>query len=159
MLLKTDNIAGTDVEIHVGTNGHFTIKTPGDNSVTLGDGDTIEQAMGKARVTLAKRKVRVSVLFRTLVGEHGEATGLHAGTGRVLARIDGEAMQMDYTSLGKALRADTPPEKIDRYLALNEQIQRAQTEQRAIQREHHLDLDKAVKDAVAAAVEAQAAAA
>jgi hypothetical protein len=159
MLLKTDQIAGTDVEFHVGTHGRFTVKTPGDNSVTLGDGDTIEQATGKARVTLAKRKVCVGVPFRTLDGEHGQATGLHAGTGRVLARLDGESVQMDHTSLGKVLRADTPSEKIDRYVALADTIRDAQAEQRTIQREYHFDLDAAVKSAVAAAVAAKAAAA
>jgi hypothetical protein len=158
MLLKTDNIAGTDVEVHVTGNGRFNVKRADDEHVLLGIDATMEDALAKARTTLAKRKVRVNVPFRTLDGEHGLATGLHGGTGRVMARLDGEACQMDNATLAKALRADTPQDVIDRYIELTNTVRAAQTEQRTIQRDHSLALEQAVKDAVDAALAPEAAA-
>lgn len=147
-LVKSDyRIADNEVEIHAYPNGNWGI-TLGDEDI--GYADTLEKAIARARTALAKQKVKVSVPFVTQDGERGIAHGLHAKTGKVLARVNDKPIDLGYK---QPLRADIPQDVLDRYLELTETADAAYNEAKVIEREYRLDLSTAVRKAVADAAE------
>lgn len=148
MHITNKTINGVDCEVHAnGSIGMWSINLEGK---TLGSGDTLDKAIEAARLKMRKAKVSVSVPFITFAGKRGNATGIHAGTGKVLARIDGgRSEQVERYS--RALRADTPAETVQRMVELQDQIDAAKREMGAIEREHKLNLGEEVQKAVDAA--------
>jgi hypothetical protein len=114
----------------------------------LGSGETLDQAKAKARATMKKDSVRVDVPFLTRDLKPGVATGFHAGTRKVLARIDGEARQLEGWSGAGYLRADMPAAERERLLALDEQAKQLEREIKGIEKSYGLDLRKAVEEAI-----------
>lgn len=154
MVIKTDNISGTQIEVSVNTYGQFSISLSA-NGTTIAYGDMMEQVYQKARAYIAKRKVKVSIPFRTSVGEHGVATGIHSSNGSVLAKIDGVALQMNGRGNNSVvLKADTPEEDIARLIKITEIVRNLTAEEKRIEFRNSLNLksavDKAIEEAIAA---------
>lgn len=146
MKLKEEEIAGVNVEIEVNNNGQFTIKNASGDK--LGSNYELDKAITSARAMIAKSKIKVSVAFRTAAGEYGIATGIHAGTKNVLARIGDQSMQMDYGPLKSVLKANTPQYKLDRLGMIVTQMRDLETERLQIEREYKFDLKHAVEVAI-----------
>lgn len=146
MKLKDDEIAGVSVEIDVNTGGRFAVK----NSIgdTIGSDYNLEAAITAARAALAKSKVRVSVEFRTTAGERGVATGIHAATKNVLARIGDQSTQMTYRDLNRVLSADTPDEDLARPAKIAKSMHDLAGECRRIESKYKIDLKAAVEKAI-----------
>lgn len=152
-LLGTKTVLGTEVEIHADQYGTFRINL---DDRTIGSGDTLDQAMTKARQELNKRKVKVEVHFMTRDGKRGIATGFHGRNRTVLTRVGGEAQAYESTTARRMFPPDMPKAKIQRYLTLKEQERTIRTEVNGIEREFDFDLYTATQKAIDAAVEAKA---
>lgn len=154
-LVKEDTIGDLAVEIHVNARtGAFSVKSASDGE-SLGHADTMDRAIAQARQKASQRKVRVSIPFLTKSGEPGEATGIHAKTRSTLVRINGEAHQLDGREARGVFRADMPPEKLARFMELDQEIRERQRESREIETEYTFDLASQVqREVVAKAQEA-----
>jgi hypothetical protein len=151
-MVGTKEILGTEVEVHADKYGTFRL-VEGDK--TIGSGDTLDQAVTKARQELNKRKVKVEVHFKTRTGESGVATGFHGRNSTVLTRVNGEAKAYEVASARRMFPPDMPKAKLQRYLTLKEQEKTLRTEINAIEREFDYDLYTAVQKAIDTAVVAK----
>lgn len=148
-LVKEDTIGDLAVEIHVNpSTGYFQVKTAADGE-SIGHADTMDKAIAQARQKASQRKVRVSIPFITKAGERGEATGIHSKNRTTLVRIEGEAQQLDGRQ-AKVFPADMPPEKLNRFMELDQEIRKLTSESRAIETEYTFDLASQVRREVEA---------
>lgn len=152
MQLTTEWIRGVEVQIYVTERGRFQAATV--DGARLGSGDSLVNVLATVRTNLAKQNVRVSIPFFTKAGERGEATGVHASNGTILARIDGLATQLSGYAELRVLPADMPTEKLDRYTALRDQVSKANAEMKLIEQGFEFDLGGAVKSEVEAKAKA-----
>lgn len=146
--LTTAWIVGIEVQIHITERGRFSAAMI--DGTPLGSGYSLDDVIATARTNLAKQKVRVSIPFFTKAGERGEATGIHASNGAILARIDGEAAQLSGYNELRVLPVDMPAEKLDRYTELRAQVSRANAEMKLIEEGFQFNLGDAVKREVEA---------
>lgn len=148
MLLVTTEIRKTQVEVHVGATGQFTIMMPGDgNRRSLANAATLEAAKQAASVELRKRAVKVSVPFITRDGKKGVATGRHAGNQDILATLeDGTKERLDYRP--HVFKIDTPKNVIDTYWEHNQSIQTHKDAMKAIESAWDFNLAAAVDNTV-----------
>lgn len=152
MLLKTEQIAGVDIDLHVTNDGRFYGEA---DDIRIGSAqDTLDKAKQSIRAELAKRKVRVVVHFRTRTGQRGIAHGVNAGNGKVLAKLQdrrGEFTrneQLDVGFGGRFFRADTPDEVIDRLKWLQDERTKLGNELRDLENEWSIALQRQVHDAI-----------
>lgn len=146
-------IGGVQCEVHVTGEGMFEVYPKGENATRLGYAETMERAIAQARPKIAKRKVKVEVVFFTKAGERGVATGFHSKNGNVMARIDDRSVQLKYGEELKGLHPSTPREKMERMIECREQSKKLLAEARDIEYEYTFDLKDAVEAAVAAKAE------
>jgi hypothetical protein len=157
-LLGTREINNIECEVHAAVNGSWTIYRTGDaptNERFLGnDEKSLDNAVNKARQTIKRQQVKVTVPFRMPDGRKGVANGKHARGSKILTTIGSEKPQLDpYT---KVLKADTPNDVIQHLKDLGEEKKKLDSEERALLKEWQLNLGNAVEDAIREAVEAQA---
>lgn len=146
--IDTLKLSGVEVDVWCSKYGTFVVTT-GDEATNLGSDKDLEKACNKARVQIAKRKVKVEVKFITTNGEEGVATGLHAGTGHIMARIDGTSHQITgYGAREQYLSANIPAEKMNEYNQLAQYVRDSQERMRAIVKEYGLDLKAEVEAAI-----------
>ena len=158
MFLTSAKVGGVDVEVHVYSDGRFMLQTPKDDGgEMLGIGDTLEQAKTTARKELNKRKVKVEVPFLTANGEKGTATGLHAGTRKVLTTVEtySGTRSEQIETYAKRYKADTPAKVLGRLADLREMQNKAAVEIRALDGEYQFTVGAAVKQAIEAAAAEQ----
>lgn len=148
--VTADVIAGTKVVVFVKPYGTFVVRLPGGEEI--GSGDTMVAAMEKARGTLTRRKVSVEVPLLSHNFKPGVATGLHAGTGKVLVKIEGQRAEQMASYAPVAFEPDMPIEEQGRLRDLQDTIARAQAEERKILTKYTFRVDSRVKAAIAAAV-------
>jgi len=146
-----DNIEVNNVklELHADRYGNWTVleKYEDSKSKSLGQGDTPDKAKNLARIELNKRKIKVKVHFIAMNGESGVATGFHARTGAVLARMeDGQAEQFSSNQRVFSNRIDE--DEIERYIEIGDEIKDLQQEQRKIRDEYEVVLASEVKQAI-----------
>jgi hypothetical protein len=149
-LVGTKEINGVECEIHADKHGSWSIKEPDTDEgrgKSLGhSSNSLEQAIQQARTELNKRKVKVAVTFYLSDGTQGTATSIHGRTGKIMATIGGDSKQLDtYT---KALRGDTPSEKVARIKEINSEMAALRTEQASIYKEFGVGLVEAVRSAI-----------
>lgn len=107
-------ISNQDVDVYVSKNGTFSVyrSSTSEDDTALGSARTLEDAIQKAKTTIAKRKVKVNIPFYTQNGKAGRITGRHGGNGKILVRVNGESSQWsDYT---KVIKPDAPIDSIER---------------------------------------------
>lgn len=148
MRLRPKIIAGFECVIDVSDGGEFKVLTR-EPERALAHAKTLDEAVAGAKKALTKNKLSVAIPFYTMEGERGEATGRHAGTGEILARIDGKTVQLrdDWMRPGY-LSGDTPAATIAEYARLQEQSAELYRRKQEIEREHSLLLGKAVNAAL-----------
>lgn len=141
-------IAGVEVEIHATTSagGRWEIHKGGQ---CIGRNSVLEGAERSAAAAIRKAKIKVSVPFFTPEGEVGEATGIHAGNGSVLAKVGGEAMQISYGP--RQLRGDMPAEAVDALDAALRKEREGFREAKALRDRYQFDLRAAVEREIAEA--------
>lgn len=154
----TKNLGGTDVDIHAGAHGHWTIYLKGTtDGASLGHGPQLEGAEDEARRKIAKGKVKVNVPFYNIDGRHGIAHSIHAGNGDALVRYDGgEADRVGYGSR-ELVKGDTPEEVRLRIVRIDEDTSALNRERKDLMDRWSIDLRKAVNEAIAAAESGDAA--
>lgn len=146
--ISTEELAKVEVDIWCSRGGCFTATTGADATRLAYDTD-IEKLRAKARAALSKRKVKVEVKFFTTAGEEGVASGLHAGTGNVMVRIDGESMQITgYGTRSEYLSHDIPPEKLAEYLQLARYVKESQDRMHVIRKSYPIDIKSEVEAAI-----------
>lgn len=148
MQLTTAWIAAIEVQIYITERGRFNAAMI--DGTSLGSGYSLDDVIATARTNLTKQKVRVSIPFFTKAGERGEATGIHAANGAILARVDGQAAQLSGYSELRVLPVDMPAEKLDRYTELRAQVKKANAEMKLIEQGFEFDLGRVVRDEVEA---------
>jgi hypothetical protein len=167
-IVGTDTIAGVEVEILANARGAWEITTSQEGGrreperLGYAAEGTLDEAKSRARTVLAKRKVKVEVPFRLRDGSYGVATGIHAGTGAVLARVirRGREQAEQIERRTDAFKPETPDEAFDKMTSLKEQQSALYSEQKALEDEWAIDrygLKGAVSDAISDATERQAA--
>lgn len=150
-VVGTETLASREVEIHANRFGRWSIKPVGDESTTLGFGDTLEAAKDEARRKLAKAKVKVSVPFYNIDGRHGIAYGIHAGNGDALVRYDdGETDRIKYSNSRDLLKDSTPPDVLTRIAEIDKLDDTMKRERYRLMQEHAIDLKVAVQRAIEA---------
>lgn len=153
ILSSNEIINDTEVVIACTDKGKF--KITDQSGETLSESYTLYDAKRVASVKLSQKKVRVKVPFYSVATlKHGTAIGFHGKTGKVLVRWTGEATTRGGEQIElyhKALRNDTPKEKIAELARLNETISKLERKRKDIIHEYELSLNKAVRDAIAAA--------
>jgi hypothetical protein len=155
-LLTTRDVTGVDVEIHVDRNGTFTAIVKGEERALQNcRADKLEALIPKIRAALKKRKVEVEVPFRDQDGSRGVAYGRHGGNRKVLARIDGVAVQFDsYGTRADLFAPDTPDEVFERLADATRRERDAKREVDEIQKAHGFNLGAAVDRAIEEAASA-----
>lgn len=150
MKLTDVEIRGKKVDAHVDAYGRFWIQD-GDQRLSSGS-ETLDAAKAQAATRLRKAAVKVSVPFITREGERGEAYGIHASNGKVLAQLGDGRVQVD--SYEVTFKGDTPDEVIDRYVELRDQLSALNRERQEIEQgEWTVRLSTVVRDAIEAAEE------
>lgn len=144
-------IRGVTCDVEADLMGRFTVRLPGEHQ-SLGYADTLDGAIQQASRKLAQSKVTVAVEFFTKSGEAGVATGLHAGTGNVMARIAGKTYQLTYNE-NRVFDRAMPPDVLERYLTIESQRRALGREMSQIDAQWRIDLDQAVKAAIEAATQ------
>jgi hypothetical protein len=144
-----DNILGTNVIVKVTSSGYFHVYREGDGDTDrCGHGETMDAALAVAKTALSAERVKVNVRFRQ--AKHPEivevATGLHAGTGRVLYNGGQQYKGSSY----ETLRGDMSDDDVRRLLEIEQMI----AEKQKLIRDNRFHVKTAV---VAAIHEAQAA--
>jgi len=165
--IKSDKIAGTDVEIHATENGHWLVMGDdgeGNFSVRLGHSETLSAAKKQAQTELAKKKVKVAVPFVVIRWQDGSvpyfsrgiAHSLHAKSNDALVRYDdGETDSIG--SYGVVFNGDTPRMTLDNYAKLATERKAIQDAMRQIESTYKIDLRSAVRQAINAEATKEAA--
>lgn len=152
--INDEVLGGIDCTIWCSRDGRFVVTAnatgnPFDEEVVVARANMYDDVIAGARQKISRSKVRVRVEFFTPEGRPGVATGIHAGSSRVVARIDGGASeQLGGYSSRTYLRGDTPPEKLDELRQLRQDIAAREARLRAITREFGMDLHSVVDVAV-----------
>jgi hypothetical protein len=141
--ISTEEINGVSIDVHVGQNGRFYLY---DGEDQIAGSVTLDGARENAVKKLKRTKVKVKVHFFTRAGIPGVATGIHATNSKILARIDGEAVQVNPRE--KPLRPDTPNEVLDRLGAIEEETRKLAKEQRELITKHEFSLMPEVERAI-----------
>jgi len=155
MLLTTAALAGHEVDIHVGASGQFTIHDVQQNGAVIAAASVLEQAMAMARARFAAEKVKVEVPFRSQLGEHGVASGLHAGNGNVLTKLTtryGKVESEQIDSRVSVFKADTPDEVFTELRELSTQAKKIKERQRELDALHRMRLADVVREKIAETV-------
>lgn len=146
MELRNETISGRECSVHVDVYGRFTVQT--ESGDPLGRGKTMDEALDAAKITLAKRKVRVKIPFIAATGEHGTGTGMHAGTGAVLASFDGvNGIQLSTATETNVFPEGTDADIVEEYMSAVAAEKKAKITQSKIKREHMVDLREVVETA------------
>lgn len=163
VVLKRDKIGGLDTLITADKYGDFTVYVD-DGTVSIGDtitydakreltklayGKSLNDAVDRAKTAAAKRRVRVQIPFISREAEHGIATGIHAGTGAVLANIGGmNGVQLSGSADTKVFPGDSDPALVEEYVAEREKIKLAERRCSEIEREHMIRLPDVIGEAI-----------
>ena len=156
--MKLDNIVigGAECAVEVSEYGRFTIRDP--DGWAIGHGDTLVKAKAEAAPKIAARKVKINLEYfdeDTLLP--AVITGRHAKNGNLLRRINGKSEQITSHSRGNfGYRHDTPPEAIERLHQLRGEISKLESERMKLDRTYRVDLGRAAREAIDAAMAAKA---
>jgi len=142
------NINGVDTEIHVDVQGTFYIVVDGKQ---IGNGTTLENAVGVARNAINRDKTVVAVAFITKTGgERGVATGFHSRNKTIMARIaGGPSEQLEYSY--QAFKPLIPEAKVTRWFEIKDRLEVLRAEQRRIEDDYGITLRAEVQDAISKA--------
>lgn len=152
-LVGTREINNVEVEIHASPHGSWSITLPTEEGEErahgrqLGSGDSLDNAITKARQEIKRRQVKVSVPFKTREGKTGVAHSRHArSTDKILAEVDGKKEQIGYRE--QVFKIEMPDSVIEHLNELEEEAGKLHAEQRAIKQEWNFDLSKALDAAI-----------
>lgn len=165
MKLTEVTILNVPTEVHINAGGTFRVYLKGhaedDDAQALSTGASLSEAVERAKPQVRQRKVKVNVPFYRMTHfqkddgvsfQQGTATGFHAGTGNVLAVVNGENEQLGSSGYrsGTAYRGDMPQEARDELIRLRREIRERSDRQREIDGTWSFDLAEAVREAIEA---------
>jgi hypothetical protein len=141
-----DTIGGQAVDIYATGTGRFIIYKHGSDDTVLANDAVLDVARKTASAKLSRARVKLSIPFYTLTGEKGIATGIHAGTERILIRVNGKSEQAGYHY--RALRGDMTDEDRNRLVEISRITQELAQKQRALIEKNRFDLTEAVRSEI-----------
>lgn len=164
MKLADVEVLKVPCEIHVGDRGTFRVYLRGhaedDQARPLSTGNTFDGAIESAKPAVRQRKVKVDVPFFDLTGsyagglvwKHGSATGFHAGTGNVLATVNGSTEQIGAGSraFGRTTmyRGDMPKDVREKLILLRQEANMLNEQIKEVNKEWEFNLAEAVQAAI-----------
>lgn len=171
MKLTDIDILATPCEVHVSTRGYFTVYLRGhaddEGAKPLASEATFDAAVEKAKPQVRQRKTKVAVAYYDLsrsydqakaLGEQstwvwtsGLATGIHAGTGNVLAAVNGKSEQLSSYRRIMLYRGDMPKEVRQQIVELRTQADAVSDQMKKLNDEWQFDIAEAVQAAIAEA--------
>lgn len=117
-LVDKIQVNGVECDLYADMHGKWRIHL---DDKGIGFGDTLGTAVAQARAAINKSRAKFSVEFITTKGgERGVAYSIHAGTGNIMVKVDGLALQVGSST--HVFKPDVDQDELGQYFERKQQM-------------------------------------